>query len=449
MMIILGLGCNIGDRLSNLRSALAHLRLIPELLVSQVSPVYESDALLPHHAAKSWDLPYLNLALNVTTYLGPEELLERIKAIEKKMERVASTRWSPRVIDIDILAWGQEHYHTEKLTVPQARLIERPFALWPLADLAPDWQYCEPNQAETGSSAGELVKKFGSRFNGRAPLNTRQINHRVDTPIMMGILNLTPDSFSDGGQFNDFMSAITQIENLFDAGADIIDIGAESTRPSGDIISVAEEWSRLQPLLDTWSSLWGNRSFRPKLSIDTRKPEIAAKLLSYPVDFFNDVSGLVDPKMQAVLKESTAKIIFMHNLGVPVNPEVILPSNLDVVSQVYQWGQKQLEHLVKIGIPPERLIFDVGIGFGKDANQSLALMRKIKHFHKLGVPILVGHSRKSFLNQFTPKKFAERDLETVAFSQFLAKEQVDYLRVHNVEQHLRILKINATLCNFK
>ena len=149
--------------------------------------------------------------------------------------------------------------------------------------------------------------------------------------------------------------------------------------------------------------------------------------------------------MQDVIKDSKAKIIFMHNLGIPPSRDIVLPYDEDPISQVYQWGERQLENLIKIGISKERLIFDVGLGFGKDAEQSLEIIKRINQFRNLGVPILVGHSRKSFLGQFTSKNFSERDLETAVFSGFLAAQQVDYLRVHNVDQNMRLLKVNAAL----
>jgi 2-amino-4-hydroxy-6-hydroxymethyldihydropteridine diphosphokinase / dihydropteroate synthase len=444
-MIILGLGCNVGDRLANLRDVLARIRLIPELEVERISPVYESDALLLEGAPEVWNQPFLNLALGIATRLRPLQLLDRIKSIEAAMGRVVGAKWSPRIIDIDILAWNEEYCQIDKLTIPHPGLLERPFALWPLADIAPEWKYCEPDSSYTGKSARELVKKFGSRFDGKAPLHTVQIAHRIDTPLMMGVLNLTPDSFSDGGKFDSFALVSEQAKKLFNDGADIIDIGAESTRPGSELISVAEEWRRLEPILDAWPSFWLNKDFKPKLSVDTQRSEIAEKLLSYNVDFFNDVSGLVDPKMQDIVKASNAKIIFMHNLGIPANPEVILSYDTDPVSQVHRWGRWQLDNLIRLGINKDRLIFDVGIGFGKDAEQSLSLIYSVKHFQDLGVDILVGHSRKSFLNKFTAKKFVERDLETAVFSGFLATQKVNYLRTHNVDYTMRLLKINASI----
>jgi len=445
IMVVLGLGCNVGDRLANLREALRLLRLVSRLKVLRVSPLYESDALLLDEAPQDWNQPFLNLALGVSTDLHPEELLDEIKRIEGVMGRGEHLKWSPRIIDIDILAWDEEYYHTDRLIIPHTGLIERPFVLWPLADVIPNWKYCRPNCSEVGKNAEWLAKKFGSRFDGKAPLHTRQLAHRIDTPLMMGILNYTPDSFSDGGEYFDLSKALEHAKNLFAAGADIIDIGAESTRPGSKTLSLDDEWSRLKPLLDAWSSFWGKKNFKPKLSVDTYRPETAEKLLSYGVDFFNDVSGLSNPRMQNIVKEGNAKIIFMHNLGLPANPQVTLPPEIDVISQVYQWGEKQLESLTKLGVSKERLIFDIGIGFGKDAAQSLDLIQNVARFQELGLPILVGHSRKSFLNRFTPLNFAERDLESAVFSGFLATQKVDYLRVHNVDMNMRLLKIESLM----
>ena len=443
-MIILGIGCNIGDRLANLRAALEHLRAISGVTIQQVSPIYESDALLPDNAPVEWDTPYLNLAVSITSALTPEQLITHTKAIEITMGRSQHLHWSPRIIDIDILTWQQEYINTNTINIPHKGLIERPFTLWPLADLAPDWCYCKPNQPDTGKTAGQLAAKLGSRFTGEAPLHTKQIAHRIDTPLMMGIVNLTPDSFSDGGAALDPQCALTQATALFDAGADIIDIGAESTRPHASVVTPAQEWQRLESFLYLWQHVWRHKTCCPKISVDTYRAETVIKLLDYPIDFINDVTGFTNPAMIELAQQTQAKLIFMHNLGVPVNPSVTLPQDIDPTEAVYRWGSQQLERLLKAGIAPERLIFDVGIGFGKTSDQSWAIIKNITKFHSLGVPILVGHSRKSFLQQFTHQPSAERDLETASISTYLA-DKVAYLRVHNIAANMRLLKIRVAL----
>lgn len=445
-MIILGIGCNIGDRLLNLRQALAALSAISELQIQHVSPVYESEALLPENAAATWDKPYLNAAISCTTSLTPDELLIKVKAIEASMGRQAAGHWSPRVIDIDILAWDDKNIFTDRLHIPHEGLLERPFALLPLADVAPNWRYCLPETAETNKTAAELVKKWGSRFTGKAPLKTRQIAHRIDTPQMVGILNVTPDSFSDGGKFMDLDKALQQMHELFNAGADVIDIGAESTRPVGAVaLTPKMEQERLQPILEVISSLWPQEVFRPKISVDTRHAQTAEFALKYNIDFLNDVSGFTDAEMQRIALNSQVKLIFMHNLGIPANPGMHLSEDDDCVTTIYQWGWEHLTKLLQLGISQERLVFDVGIGFGKTAAQSWDLLRKIACFKELNIPLLVGHSRKSFLSLITDKPFIDRDLETASISGYLARRNVDYLRVHNVDATLRLLKTQAYL----
>lgn len=440
-MIILGLGANLGDRLKNLRHALSYIKQIPNLSVQQVSPIYSSDALLPDDANDHWDIPYFNLALRCETTLSPYELLHHIKEIEKKVGRTPEKKWGPRIIDIDILAWDDLIQYDEKLHVPHEHLVNRPFALWPLADVAPFWIY--PLEGlHQGKTAAEIVKQWGSRFSGAAPFHTKQISQRIDTPELMGIINITPDSFSDGGNYFPLDHALRHAEQLIEQGAEILDIGAESTRPNADMISAEEEWQRLEPFL--LALMEENFSLKPKISVDTRHAETAEKALALGVDWINDVSGLENLKMCEVLANHTCDIVFMHHLGIPAN-KTHIPLHANPVDVILKWANDRLQQILQLGIKKERLIFDVGIGFGKTPEQSLYLLNHIKHFQSLGVRLLVGHSRKSFLSLFTDKKSHERDLESVIFSLALAKKSVDYLRVHDVENHMRAFKITGSL----
>ena len=446
-MIILGLGCNIGDRMMNLRTALKLLKQKSELKVQKASPLYESDALLLPNSPPEWNQPFLNLAIEIRTSLDPEQLLMLLKKIERDMGRISKFRWSPRIIDIDILAWGEYDYNSECLNIPHIELLNRPFALWPLADLNPDWKYSRSNHPDFGKRAEVLVERFGSRFSGKAPFRTRQITHRVDTPKIMGILNLTPDSFSDGGSYSNLDQAIDGAQQLFEAGAEIIDVGAESTRPSTNtkVLSAKEEWDKLFPFLEKWRDHWKDNNFRPALSIDTSKSQIVEKLLdNYEVDFFNIVGNMND-QMLVLLKDADAKIIFMHNLGLPSDSKVNLPEDEDVISLIYHWGEQHLNYFYTKGIDSSRIIFDVGLGFGKDSGQSLKLINNLEKFRDLSVELLAGHSRKSFLNKFTSRPFSERDLETSFLSGFLYEKQVNYLRIHNVDYTMRLLKIKIAM----
>ena len=439
-MVILGLGSNLDDRLKNLRHALTYIKQIPELTVEQISPVYISDALLPENAPPSWDRPHFNLALRCNTSLTPHELLRHVKDIEKKVGRTPEKTWGPRIIDIDLLAWDDLTLYDDRLHIPHEHLIDRPFALWPLADVAPFWIY--PGQDKT---AAELSERFGSRFTGDAPLHARQIAQRVETPRLVGILNVTPDSFSDGGKFLDPEAAVFQAKQLVLQGAEIIDIGAEATNPRASAISSTEEWQRLEPVLSVILSETTNMEIAPYISIDTRHADVAKKALELGVHWINDVSGLDDVKMREVVAEMTCDVVVMHHLGIPVNKKLILPRNQNPVDLVLRWADTRLNEITRRGIARERIIFDVGIGFGKNPEQSLELLKNIEVFKQLGTRLLVGHSRKLFLGQFTDKPFAERDVETLVTSLFLAKKEVDYLRVHHVEMHARGFKVDGSL----
>lgn len=443
-MVILGLGSNIGDRLAYLRHALQLIKQIPNLTVQRVSPVYVSDALLLENSPASWNVPYLNCAIRCETTLTPYELLKQTKSIEIAVGRKPEKEWGPRVIDIDLLAWDDLIQYDEKLHIPHENLHERPFALWPLADVAPRWIYPLPGIYQ-GKTAAEMVSQWGSRFSGNAPLHTKQIQHRIDTPQLVGIVNITPDSFSDGGNFSDIISAVQHVQHLVESGAEIIDIGAEATGPNVNELDADSEWQRLEPVLNALMPQIPHMFIPPKISIDTRHASTAKKVLDLNVNWINDVSGLTDPAMQEIVSQYSCDVVVMHNLGVPVTKSDLLPLDQNPVTRVFTWGEMKLRELEKAGIKRERIIFDIGIGYGNTPEQALALIRHSNIFRELGTRLLVGHSRKSFLQQFTTKSPVERDIETAVLSLYLANQQVNYLRVHNVDVNARAFKVAEAL----
>lgn len=439
-MVILGLGSNIGDRLEHLRQAFKLLKTLAQLKIEQISPIYISDALLPENADASWNTPYLNLAIRCQTNLTPHELLEKIKVIEKQLGRNSSIDWSPRIIDIDILAWNNLIKYDDKLHIPHEHLHERPFALLPFTDVAPFWIYPLPGPHQ-GKTAVELAAQWDSK---NLPFHTKQIAQRIDTPALIGIVNITPDSFSDGGKYLDPKAATQQSMQLVKAGAEIIDLGAESTGPHAKSLDPIAEWQRLEPVLSTLVQKKPHMLIAPKISIDTRHAYVAEKALALGADWINDVTGLDSSEMRAIVTHEACDIVFMHHLGVPVSSSKLIPLNKDPVTHVYQWAKKRIHEL---DIAPERLIFDIGIGYGKTAEQSLALIKNIHLFKALGVRLLVGHSRKSFLSYFTHKPAKERDIETIAISSYLAHQEINYLRVHDINKNARALKVQFALTN--
>ena len=430
----------------HLRTAYHTIRNTAGITVLQVSPVYISDALLPENAPAEWDLPYFNLALRCETTLEPLALLKAIKNVELLCGRnVNSVRWGPRDIDIDILAWEELVIQQDSLNIPHKSLQERPFALWPLSDVAPSWRFPLAGNHH-GKTAAEIVEAWGSRFTGDAPFHTRQINQRVDTPKLVGVINVTPDSFSDGGRFCNIDSAVAQASQLVNAGAEILDLGAESTAPSATAISPEIEWQRLEPVLSAINAAKKSFLLTPVISIDTRHPYVAAQALLAGVDWINDVTGLQDPAMRDIIAQSKVDCVVMHHVSIPASRAHVLPRGQDVVKMIFDWGKERLELLDKSGISRDRIIFDPGIGFGKVPEHSLALIKHASVFSQLGVRVLVGHSRKSFLSLFTSQLAADRDVETMIISMYLGKQHgVDYLRLHNIEMTARGFRVVGAL----
>jgi 2-amino-4-hydroxy-6-hydroxymethyldihydropteridine diphosphokinase / dihydropteroate synthase len=442
-MVILGLGSNVGDRMMFLRQALAALKKIPGLTITRVAPVYISDALMPENAPVSWDKPYLNTAVRCETTLEPYDLLRQTKHIEAELGRAARAHWSPRPIDIDILAWDDRVQYDEKLHVPHEHLPVRPFALWPLADIAPRWIYPLPN-AFQGKTASEIAAAWGPRFSGDAPFHTRQIMQRIDAPQLMGILNITPDSFSDGG-IVDADAIVSQARRLIENGAEILDIGAEASNPQASTIDAVTEWQRLENILPALIAARDSMLIPPKISVDTRHVVVAKKALELGADWINDVSGLTNSAMRELVANHSCDVVMMHQLGIPATLTQVLPAHQNPVTPVYDWLEQQMTLLEKTGIARKRVIIDVGIGFGKTATQSLELLQHIDEFQKLETRLLVGHSRKSFLTLFTDKTPLERDVETLPVSLYLANQDVHCLRVHNVEHCARALRVARAL----
>jgi dihydropteroate synthase len=250
---------------------------------------------------------------------------------------------------------------------------------------------------------------------------------------IVAIVNVTPDSFSDGGRHYDASAAINAIANAIDDGARVIDIGAESTRPGAAPVTAEEEWARLEPVLAALPLF----AMSPvAFSLDTRHAQTARRGLEAGVHWINDVSGFADTAMVDTVLGYDCRLVVMHSLGVPADKTVTMPEMEDAVEALLGFAQARIAQLLAAGIAKERIVFDPGIGFGKSAMQCWAVLRRIGEFKRLGVPLLVGHSRKSFL-----AGHGDRDEATIGVSQYLAQAGVDYLRVHTVKRHAQMLDI--------
>lgn len=415
MRVYLGVGSNLGDRLDNISAVVSALEKAGMRGIRS-SPVVESPALLPAGAQASWNRPFLNAVLEAEVDGEPRDWLSRLKDIEVELGREPGSRWAPRMADIDILLWGEYQMESDSLVIPHPEMHKRAFVLSPLLHLAPTLRI-------PGFPHKSLVQW------------TRELVDHI--PLWMGIVNVTPDSFSDAGQNAVWDTVEPFVREMVDAGVHIIDIGAESTRPGASPVSPKQEWARLEPVLAGVVELLGSSVLRPKISIDTRHVKVAERALEAGVDIINDVTGLTSAHMRALAAESKAEWIAMHQLSIPADRAVVLPPEADPGVEVERWLGQRCEQWLDAGLDLGQVIFDPGIGFGKDALQSLALLRRCGQFKNHGLRLLVGHSRKSFLSSFSSEQPGARDLETIGASLALCEKGVDVLRVHNVPDHLR------------
>ena len=246
-------------------------------------------------------------------------------------------------------------------------------------------------------------------------------------PKIMGILNVTPDSFSDGGQFDSAASACSQAEALIVSGADIIDVGGESTRPFAEPVTEQEELNRVIP------AIRGIRSAHSiPISIDTTKAVVASQALEAGADIINDISALrKDPEMLALVQETSVPVIIMHMQGTPGSMQV-KPQYNDVIADITHFFKERLAWLIQNGIDPERITLDPGIGFGKTLAHNLSIIKHLVEFKSLGCPLLLGHSRKRFIGDITGLQVEDRDLPTAVISALVGFSGVDIVRVHDV-----------------
>ena len=244
---------------------------------------------------------------------------------------------------------------------------------------------------------------------------------------IMGIVNVTPDSFSDGGRWQAEDTLAARIDQLLAEGADLIDIGGESTRPFAQPVGEAEELARVLPAVRAVRG----RSTVP-VSVDTTKATVARAALEEGADLINDVSALRhEPAMVAVVRDSGCRVVVMHRLGTPGDMQ-LAPHYEDVVAEINRFLAGRIAWLEEQGVDRSRVIVDPGLGFGKTLTHNLDILRKVESFKQHGCPVLIGHSRKSFLGRLLDLAVAERDPATAVVSALLTGRGVDILRVHDV-----------------
>lgn len=263
-----------------------------------------------------------------------------------------------------------------------------------------------------------------------------------EEPLVMGILNVTPDSFSDPGRFFAPEAALAHAREMAAAGAAIIDVGGESTRPGSRPVGMDEEIDRVLPVISRIKEETG-----VLVSVDTSKEEVARRAVEEGgADIVNDISALrFSERMGRVVAELDVPVVLMHIQGTPETMQRA-PSYLDVVAEVADYFQERIEYAVAQGIKKEKLILDPGIGFGKRLEDNVALLRNLGRFAAFELPLLVGVSRKSFLGLLAGEKAAEkREAETVAANLVAARNGAAILRVHDVAATVKALKVWKSL----
>ncbi|MFL2478536.1 MAG: dihydropteroate synthase [Verrucomicrobiales bacterium] len=262
--------------------------------------------------------------------------------------------------------------------------------------------------------------------------------------MIMGIINTTPDSFSDGGLFESTEAAIEQAIRLENEGANIIDFGGESTRPGAEKVSVKEEINRILPALKKFVAL---RSSKTLISIDTSKSEVAEAGLEAGADIINDVTGFSDPSMRKVAAKSECGIIIMHMAGNPRTMQTS-PNYINVTAEVITFLNDQIALCESEGISQKRIIIDPGIGFGKNLEHNLDLIRSIPQITKMKRPILIGASRKTFIGKILENDdINEREWSTVALTSYCREQGATLFRVHSVKQNLDAMLMTEAIIN--
>ena len=263
--------------------------------------------------------------------------------------------------------------------------------------------------------------------------NFKHLNLK-NTPNIMGILNITPDSFSDGGMFVKNNLAKNQLDFLFKSGADLVDVGGESTRPGSKAVNSKIEWNRIKKIL---------KNIKNKtISLDTRKAEIMEKAIKLGVKIINDVSGLnYDERSKYILKKYNTPFVLQHSLG---NPDVMQnnPKYKNVLLDIYDFFEEKIKLLRKIGINHDNIILDPGIGFGKNLKHNMTIIKNISIYHSLGLPILLGISRKKFIKELSINNDSSLRIGgTISSSIFAMMQGVQILRVHDVNEVNQSIKV--------
>ena len=290
----------------------------------------------------------------------------------------------------------------------------------------------------------DFKDKIQSDLNKITSKRNNIFNLNFKNPILMGVLNVTPDSFSDGGKYNTTFRALDHVKNMIDFGAHIIDVGGESTRPGAKSVSDQDEIVRVSETIQSIKKKYPNQL----ISLDTRKSKVMQHGISIGVDMLNDVSALdFDQLSYQVVKDSGKPIILNHSQGIPENMQNN-PTYDNVLLDIFDYFENKIKFLKDNGIKDEQIIIDPGIGFGKTLDHNLEIISKISIFHSLGYPIMVGPSRKSFIGKIMGEKDNPQRLGgTIASVLYSYLQGIQLFRVHDIQETSEALKVYSQFLN--
>ena len=439
VLACIGLGSNLGQRGRNLRRAVQAIAASCGK-IKDTSYLYESKAELVEDQP-----PFLNAAVAIDTDLGPLELLKRLQAIEHGK---SSQRYGPRELDLDILLYGDANsspIQLDELSIPHPRAHERDFVVKPLVDLSLGGfriagKRVDEHFALVNKPTTIPVAKFDA-LHGR-PIVWRNADARSR---IMGIINVTPDSFSDGGEFVDPDLAFSHAVRLAQDGASILDFGGESTRPGADKVSEQEELDRVMPLIERCRA--SHEFDDVVLSIDTYKPKVAEYAAKAGVDMVNDVSGGNDGILEVVAKYDLA-VVLMHNRGdSKIMDQLTDYGERGVVASVAEWCDERVTHAVtNFGLPRWSLWVDPGFGFAKKPSQNFELLANLPVLLQEHKNVLVGTSRKRFLRRVM--RF-DQDVATCASTALGAIAGARLFRVHDVRKTVDTINVVDATTEYK
>eukprot|EP00743_Colponemidia_sp_Colp-15_P005789 GILK01006223.1.p1 GENE.GILK01006223.1~~GILK01006223.1.p1 ORF type:complete len:450 (-),score=46.15 GILK01006223.1:90-1439(-) len=425
--IVLALGSNQGDRVRNIQNALQAINKFAT--VKSTSNLYQTKP-----AFFTEQNMFLNAACMAETNLSVTDLLKAVKNAEQTLGRTVTFRNGPRVIDIDILFHGPTVHESADLSVPHIGIKDRDFVLRPLMDLCPDFVHPKLNVTIEKLYAGLLET---SPLESVTPIGSTLFAWGRKTHIM-GIANVTPDSFSDGGRYQGHSAAVAHILKMARYGADIIDVGGESTRPGA--VSVADEMQmeRVVPVIQAV------KAEVPSIviSIDTRSAAVAREAVKAGADLVNDVSGgRHDPAMLETTSALQVPIVLQHMRGDPQTMQQHTQYE-DLMKDVLTSLRDRVAAAQAAGIPRWNIIIDPGIGFAKTPEQDLTILRHGSMLKQVGLPVLMGVSRKKFLGKVLAEDDPlKRQWGTAAAVASCVAGKADIVRVHDVAEMSQVVRV--------